>query len=109
MFRLSSSGEALRLHIIRLYIWRMQKGHQLPPSYRMQLELTTGVVIRSQDAAAEFVSKLRLDESVSTKLQAIIEKELHARIRMGVTGVDGKMVMSEIGIIGKLVMKGAAT
>ena len=75
----------------------------------MQLELTTGVVIRSQDAAAEFVSKLRLDESVSTKLQAIIEKELHARIRMGVTGVDGKMVMPEIGIIGKLVLEGAAT
>lgn len=75
----------------------------------MQLELTMGVVVRSQDAAAEFISKLGLDKGVSTKLQAIIEKELHARIWMGVAGVDGDMVMSEIGVVGKLVLQGSAT
>lgn len=96
--------EALRLDIIRLYVWRMQKGHQLPPGYRMQLEEAIGMVIRSQDATAEFVTKLRLDEGVSTKLQAIVEKELHTRVRMGVTGIDRDMVMSEIGIVGKLVL-----
>ena len=99
----------VQLDIIRLRIWRVQKGHQLSPSYGMQLELTTGMVIRGQDAAAEFVSKLRLHKGVSTKLQAIIEKELHARIRMGVGGIDGDMVMSEIGIVGKLVLQGSAT
>lgn len=107
--RLSSLERPLKIHIIGLYVWRVQKGHQIPPSDRMQLELTIGMVIRSQDATADFVSKLRLDESVSTKLQAIIKKELHTRVRMGITGMDGDMVMSEIWIIVKLVLKGAAT
>ena len=75
----------------------------------MQLELPIGMVIWSQDAIAEFVSKLRLDESISTKLQAIIKEELHTGVRMRITGIDGDMVMSEIGIVVKLVLKGAAT
>lgn len=70
----------------------------------MQPELTTSVIIGSQDPTAKFVPKLRLDKRLSTQLQPIIEEELHARVRMRSAGIDGEMMMSEIGIVGELVL-----